>query len=199
MNDRNVWIRIGTSVSVAATLALGLLSNIAAPVVHAATSTAIDDFETGGYTGGTGWTGNWVEVNDSGVGQSPTSGDIRIVSDGGSQRLRVKDDSRGAYRLADLSSASAAFLTFEYRRGNLNSASDYVLVQLSSSGASGPWTEVGRIEGSGSDASYIRISFDITSPSGYTQHVPMGGITEQRAIERAREMIDLEISLADDE
>jgi len=38
-------------------------------------------------------------------------------------------------------------------------------------------------------------SFDITSPSGYTQHVPMGGIKEQRAIERAREMIDMEISL----
>ena len=29
-------------------------------------------------------------------------------------------------------------------------------------------------------------SFDITSPSSdYTQHVSMGGITEQRAIERA--------------
>lgn len=41
-------------------------------------------------------------------------------------------------------------------------------------------------------------NFDITSPSGYTQHIPMGGITEQRAIERAREMIDMEIALADD-
>ena len=42
-------------------------------------------------------------------------------------------------------------------------------------------------------------SFDITSPSGYSQHVPMGGITEQRAIERAREMIDNEIAFADEE
>lgn len=42
-------------------------------------------------------------------------------------------------------------------------------------------------------------SFDITSPSGATQHVAMGGITEQRAVERAREMIDMEISLAEDE
>jgi hypothetical protein len=42
-------------------------------------------------------------------------------------------------------------------------------------------------------------SFDITSSSGYTQHVPMGGITEQRAIERAREMIDMEIALDDGE
>lgn len=35
-------------------------------------------------------------------------------------------------------------------------------------------------------------SFDITSPNGYRQHVPMGGITEQRAIERAREMMDVQ-------
>ena len=42
-------------------------------------------------------------------------------------------------------------------------------------------------------------SFEITSPSGYSQHVPMGGITEQRAIERAREMIDNEIAFADEE
>lgn len=42
-------------------------------------------------------------------------------------------------------------------------------------------------------------SFDITSPSGYTQNVPMGGITEERAIERAKEMIDNEIAFADEE
>ncbi|WP_163340405.1 hypothetical protein [Desulfopila sp. IMCC35008] len=42
-------------------------------------------------------------------------------------------------------------------------------------------------------------SFNITSPTGYSQHVQMGGITKQRAIERAREMIDLEFFLADEE
>ena len=42
-------------------------------------------------------------------------------------------------------------------------------------------------------------SFNITNPSSdYTQHVPMGGITEKRAIERAREMIDNEIAFADE-
>ncbi len=39
-------------------------------------------------------------------------------------------------------------------------------------------------------------SFDITSPSGYTQNVSMGGVTVERAIERAREMIDNEIAFA---
>ncbi len=41
-------------------------------------------------------------------------------------------------------------------------------------------------------------SFDIINPSGYTQHVSMGGVNEQRAVERAREMIDMEIAMADD-
>jgi hypothetical protein len=42
-------------------------------------------------------------------------------------------------------------------------------------------------------------SFDITSPAGTTQSVFMGGVTAERAIERAREMIDMEIAFADEE
>lgn len=49
------------------------------------------------------------------------------------------------------------------------------------------------------DKQCSHFSFDITSPTGYSQHVPMGGITEQRAIERAREMIDMEIDFADED
>ncbi len=41
--------------------------------------------------------------------------------------------------------------------------------------------------------------FNITSPSGNTQHISMGGITEDRAKERAREMIDNEIAFADED
>jgi hypothetical protein len=38
--------------------------------------------------------------------------------------------------------------------------------------------------------------FDITDPSGHTQKVSMGGDSEKRALERAREMIDLEVDFA---
>jgi hypothetical protein len=41
-------------------------------------------------------------------------------------------------------------------------------------------------------------SFEITDPSGHTQIVTMGGDNEQRAMERAREMIDMEIDFAAD-
>ncbi len=39
-------------------------------------------------------------------------------------------------------------------------------------------------------------SFDIIAPSGYRQHVSMGGDNVKRAFERAREMINMEIELA---
>ena len=39
-------------------------------------------------------------------------------------------------------------------------------------------------------------SFSICDPTGKTQHISMGGDNVQRAIERAREMIDMEIEFA---
>lgn len=41
-----------------------------------------------------------------------------------------------------------------------------------------------------------RFSFDICDPEGKKQHVSMGGDNVQRALERAKEMIDMEIELA---
>ena len=40
-------------------------------------------------------------------------------------------------------------------------------------------------------------SFDVTDPAGRTRHVAMGGDNERRAMERAKEFIDLELALAD--
>ncbi len=42
-------------------------------------------------------------------------------------------------------------------------------------------------------------SFDIISPSGHRRHVAMGGDNRQRAMERAKEMIDMEVALAETE
>lgn len=39
-------------------------------------------------------------------------------------------------------------------------------------------------------------SFDVTDPAGRTQRVAMGGDNERRALERAKELIDLELALA---
>lgn len=42
-------------------------------------------------------------------------------------------------------------------------------------------------------------SFDITDPAGRTQHVAMGGDDSYRAMERAKEMIDMERAVAGQE
>ena len=39
-------------------------------------------------------------------------------------------------------------------------------------------------------------SFSITDPSGHSQNVTMGGDNIQRALERARAMIDMEVAFA---
>lgn len=41
-------------------------------------------------------------------------------------------------------------------------------------------------------------SFDITSPEGQRQHVAMGGDNSLRALERAREMIDMELAFSEE-
>jgi hypothetical protein len=40
--------------------------------------------------------------------------------------------------------------------------------------------------------------FDLTDPSGHMQHISMGGDNEQRALERAREMIDMELTFVEE-
>jgi hypothetical protein len=44
-----------------------------------------------------------------------------------------------------------------------------------------------------------KFSFEVTDPTGKTQHVRMGGENAGRALERAREMIDLELSFLEDD
>lgn len=43
-----------------------------------------------------------------------------------------------------------------------------------------------------------KYSFDITDPNGRSQHVSMGGENRGRAVERAREMIDMELAFAEE-
>lgn len=44
-----------------------------------------------------------------------------------------------------------------------------------------------------------KYSFDITDPDGKSHHVRMGGEKIERALERAQEMIDMEISFLEEE
>lgn len=116
-----------------------------------------DEFNARSFSGSDGtlnWTGNWQEVGES---NGPTSGDIQVTNDESNYQLRIRDNDNGGEgveREVNISGASSATLTFDYRREGLDNANDYVKVEISSNGASGPWTEIARFQGSGTDSSY---------------------------------------------
>ncbi len=124
-----------------------------------------DEFNTRVYAGNNGtlpWAGDWQEVGET---DGPTRGDVRVDTDQSDYQLRIRDNDNGGEgveRVADLSGATTAFLSFDYRRVDLDeNINDYVAVYVSSNGTIGPWTELARI-GTSNDGSYQSYSKDIS-------------------------------------
>ena len=118
-----------------------------------------------GSDGTTSWATNWVDAGDpSSVGycvtpaQSYANTNVEMVKDGrtGSFALRMKNPSVSATRTLNLSGATAAYLTFSYRRAGIINVGRDVLVQASTNGAA--YTTIFTIAGSGvSDAAYTTV------------------------------------------
>ena len=117
-----------------------------------------------GSDGTTSWATNWVDAGDPSVGfcvtpaQSYSNTNVEMVKDGrtGSFALRLKNANVSATRTLNLSGATAAYLTFSYRRaGAMNTGRD-VLVQASTNGAA--YTTIFTIAGDGTaDAAYTTV------------------------------------------
>ncbi len=122
-----------------------------------------DDFNAQTFSGDDGtlsWSGDWIEVGES---DGPLSGDEQVVRDLSEFQLRLQDNNNGGEgveREADLSDADKAELHFDYRRNGLDTAGDYVSIEVSSDGDN--WTEIARIEGSGTDTEYKSDHQDIS-------------------------------------
>jgi Tfp pilus assembly protein PilX len=125
-----------------------------------------DEFNTvsfGNNDGTLNWEGDWLEVGES---DGPNANDVRVRDDNGPYQLWIRDNNNGgegAEREADLSGASVATLSFDYRRSSLDNANDYVKLEISANGTAGPWTELARFEGAATDSAYQSFSQDITS------------------------------------
>jgi hypothetical protein len=121
-----------------------------------------DEFNAVSYSNNDGtltWATDWLEINES---DGANKGDERVTS----SALRVRDNDgggEGVQREADMSGAAAATLSFDYKRVALDSLDDYVTVEISASGATGPWTELDRFEGAADDSGYQPVSYDITA------------------------------------
>lgn len=126
-------------------------------------SNVLDEFSNNSYSNNNGsanWTTNWLEITEV---DGATTGDVQVITDLGSGRLRISGNNKGVQREVNLIGATVATLTFDYRRESLDRGNEYVNLEISSDGG-GSWTELVRFKGPNTDASYITTSsYDITA------------------------------------
>lgn len=141
------------------------LASVALPPVDDCSDYA-DSLETVSWSGSDGtldWSKQpWEEVGES---DGVSSGDIRIMNDLGELALRLRDNDNGGEgveRSVDLSGMTSARFSFYYSRVDLDSSSDYVSVQISLAGTGGPYKELVRYQGPGTDDTYYYDEFDIS-------------------------------------
>jgi uncharacterized repeat protein (TIGR01451 family) len=135
----------------------GYQFDLVPPIV---TNTVRDEFNTDGSGAGNdgtqNWSGSWVEIGESdGFG----SGDILVISN----QLQVQDNDNGgegAYRVANLSGASSATLSYSYDENNLDDANDYVTASISTDGTN--WTTLATYSGADGNQSGTA-SYDISA------------------------------------
>ncbi len=130
--------------------------------------TVRDEFIYYSYTNNNGtqpWLDAWQEYNDDGV---INDGEVYVVNNDGSRRLHIGEfgtdgiwtSPRGAWRMADLSGAARARLTFIYRRVSWE-GTDHLAIEASTDGGA-TWTEAGRIDTEYYDQAWQAASFDMT-------------------------------------
>jgi len=121
------------------------------------------DGEFDGSEGALLWLDEWQQEGEA---DGADMGNIQITTDSGApgevHMLMVQNGNQGAYRRADIGAFTSAVLQFDFRRDALESASEYVAVYASTNGG-GAWSELGRIEGSGTDNQYISTNYDVTA------------------------------------
>jgi hypothetical protein len=137
----------------------------------------LDQFSSQNYnlnSGTVSWATPWMEIGDNfnAPNGSPTAGEFQIAVDQGGFKLQLSDrDAESAppdliQRTVNLSTATSATLTFDYRRDIPNAdAGDLFIVSVSSNGTD--FTHIGQIgataDGSFVDAAYQQFTFELPS------------------------------------
>ena len=125
----------------------------------------LDRFDAVSFSGNDGslsWSGDWQEIGEN---DGASAGDVQVANRVSAYQLRIRDNDNGGegvLRQANLSGAASATLNLSVFRSGLDDASDYVTVDVSGSGANGPWTELGRIDTPGTSSGLESASYDLT-------------------------------------
>ena len=153
---------------------------LAATASHA--DTVRDEFTSESYTGNNGtanWFNSWQEFGES---NGPTSGTVEVVTASesgfrcaagncleiGGSEVSINND--GVSRIANLTGATSATLTFSYRRRELDGSSGSVSIQVRPDAASS-WTNLQTYSLSSSDGGQVPQSFDITAFASATTEI----------------------------
>ncbi len=137
-----------------------------------ASNVALGDFIDGvdavsyaGDLGGQSWTNDWQESGDDG---SVNGGDLRALTDPTTDqvdnRLRVQNSNNELTRQLDLSSYSSGFVSYFYRREDIENSGEILFTNISNDGGSN-FTALRQFDGtvSNDDADYIYQRHDISS------------------------------------
>jgi hypothetical protein len=121
----------------------------------------VDEFNARDYCNEdlTLWEDCWVEENDDGTARR---GDVQIQG----MRLRVRDNDRRISRAIPLAGADYAWLSFNWRRNDLDRMADFVAVEISADDG-GTWIELDRFRGDADDFGLHRGTYyDISAYAG---------------------------------
>ncbi len=131
-----------------------------------------DDFDSqtfGGSTGTLDWSADaWVEFGET---DGATVGNVKIAAVATSKFLEFSGGDgggEGIQRLINVCPSGTVSLNIEFARKGLDDANDYVALEISTAGGSGPWTEVTRFAGSANDGSFLPLVIDISAYAGAT-------------------------------
>ncbi|MCP4542268.1 MAG: DUF11 domain-containing protein, partial [Chloroflexi bacterium] len=121
-----------------------------------------EDWETGAYTGGVGWTGDWTETSDDG---DAANGHVQNITTGvpydGSRHLMIRG-SRSISREVDLSTFILPTLSFWRKTTNLNNPSDTFNMDISHNGGI-TWTRVLTFADGDNENTYVEEQIDLSN------------------------------------
>lgn len=123
-----------------------------------------DEFDGMTYAGSNGrmmWSGPWQEVGEN---DGPIDGDLAIATflAGTQQGLRLQGRNKGMWRQLDLSVATAAQLTFAYRRKAFADSNDFIRVEVSVDGENN-WVTLDQIAGPAYDETLLAAHYDLSA------------------------------------
>ncbi|MEL6890818.1 MAG: SdrD B-like domain-containing protein, partial [Actinomycetota bacterium] len=126
--------------------------------------TIVETWNTPSYANDSGdWVTDWIETDAEGAGSG--GGDVAVVSELGSNRLRLRDTGSEIRRTFDATNWDKAIVDFDWRREDFEGGEE-VEFQVSTTNGS-TWTTLDTFAGPATDVGYVNTTYDLTRYVGH--------------------------------